>query len=100
MTAENTLTTAGAVLSADALDDTAAPSGRGGRPAIRYLALVALAVVVLFPLYVTIVNSLLKPVQLAQGFHWYPPTPQWSNYSKAWTDGHLGRYLGNSMIVS
>lgn len=96
MTAEATTTAAGAALAAGA------PARRLRRPrvAVRYLVLLALAAVVLFPLYVTIVNSLLRPVELAAGFHWYPPSPQWGNYSKAWTDGHLGRYLGNSAVVA
>jgi sn-glycerol 3-phosphate transport system permease protein len=73
---------------------------RGGRTVVRYVVLTALAALVLFPVYVTVVNSLLKPVDIASGFHWFPRSPQWHNYSDAWSEGHLGRYLGNSAIVS
>jgi sn-glycerol 3-phosphate transport system permease protein len=67
----------------------------------RYLLLVILSVVVLFPIYITVVNSLLSPDQIAHR----PPTlfpthPRWSTYATAWTDGHLGRYLLNSFIVT
>jgi sn-glycerol 3-phosphate transport system permease protein len=67
----------------------------------RYLLLVVLAVVVLFPIYITVVNSLLRPDQIAHR----PPTlfpthPVWSTYATAWTQGHLGRYLANSFIVT
>jgi len=68
---------------------------------VRYLVLTALAVVILFPIYITVVNSLLQPEQIAKR----PPTlfptdPDWSTYSTAWTDGHLGRYLMNSFLVT
>jgi sn-glycerol 3-phosphate transport system permease protein len=57
------------------------------------------AFVILFPLYMAIVNSLLEPSQIA---HQPPPLgplhPQWSSYSRAWTSGHLGIYLRNSGI--
>jgi sn-glycerol 3-phosphate transport system permease protein len=69
------------------------------RLAARYGLLTLGAFVVLFPLYVAIVNSLLEPSQVA---HQPPPLvplhPQWSNYSKAWTSGNLGTYLRNSGI--
>ncbi|MCB0959378.1 MAG: carbohydrate ABC transporter permease [Acidimicrobiales bacterium] len=69
--------------------------------AARYVLLTVLAVIVFFPIYVTIVNSLLTPGQIARR----PPTlfpthPEWSSYSKAWTQGNLGRYLLNSFIVT
>ena len=67
----------------------------------RYLLLILLAVIVVFPIYITVVNSLLRPDQIAAR----PPTlfpthPDWSTYAKAWTDGHLGRYLLNSFVVT
>ena len=65
----------------------------------RYVLLTLGAFVVLFPLYIAIVNSLLEPSQIA---HQPPPLvpihPQWSSYSKAWTSGNLGIYLRNSGI--
>jgi len=80
------------------------PSGPGAsrrrlRLAVRYSLLTLGAFVVLFPLYIAIVNSLLEPSQIAQ----QPPPlvplhPQWSSYSKAWTSGNLGIYLRNSSI--
>ncbi len=70
------------------------------RTLLRYLALVALAVLVLLPVYILVVNSLLRPADLSRGLTWYPSHPQWSNYSTAWSQGHLSRYLANSAIVS
>ena len=67
----------------------------------RYLLLTALALVVLFPIYVTVIGSLLRPEQLTSR----PPTlipnhPQWSSYSEAWSGGHFSTYLRNSAIVT
>ena len=68
---------------------------------LRYLLLTVLAVVVLFPLYMTLVNSLLKPSQIAaRPPTFFPTSPEWSTYSEAWNEGHMGRYLLNSAIVT
>jgi sn-glycerol 3-phosphate transport system permease protein len=68
---------------------------------LRYLLLTVLAVVVLFPLYMTLVNSLLKPSQIAaRPPTFFPTNPEWSTYTEAWNEGHMGRYLLNSAIVT
>ena len=78
--------------------------GRGRRIAgkvARYALLTFLAFVVLFPIYITIVNSLLVPSEItAQPPKFFPTDPQWSSYSKAWEAGHMGEYLKNSFIVT
>jgi ABC-type glycerol-3-phosphate transport system permease component len=67
----------------------------------RYALLTVLAVVVLFPIYITVVNSLLKPQQITQQPpKFFPTDPQWSSYSKAWNAGHFSTYLANSFIVT
>src|ERR1022692_1057685 len=69
------------------------------RLVVRYCLLTLGALVILFPLYIGVVNSLLEPSQIA---HQPPPLvplhPQWSSYSTAWTSGSLGVYLRNSGI--
>ena len=66
-----------------------------------YVALTIGAVVVLAPIYFTIVNSLLPPSQLAhQPPPLFPTNPQWHDYSLAWTSGHLGRYMATSAIMT
>jgi sn-glycerol 3-phosphate transport system permease protein len=87
----------------DVLDDQAQRDRV--RPAIRvaarYAVLTLLALVILFPIYITVVNSLLKPDQIAaRPPSLFPTDPQWSSYSKAWDQGHLGRYLLNSFVVT
>lgn len=67
----------------------------------RYALLSFFAFIVLFPIYITVVNSLLKPDLITSK----PPTlfpthPIWDSYSQAWNAGHLGNYLKNSFIVT
>jgi sn-glycerol 3-phosphate transport system permease protein len=75
--------------------------GSRGRVVLRYGVLTVLAVVVLFPMYITIVNSLLRVDQIiARPPALFPTDPQWSSYSEAWSAGHFGTYLVNSGVVS
>ena len=66
-----------------------------------YTLLTAGAVVVLFPIYVTIVNSLLPPSDLV---HQPPPLiptdPQWHDYSAAWNAGQMSKYVATSAIMT
>lgn len=67
----------------------------------RYALLSVLAIVVLFPVYITVVNSLLTPDGItSRPPSFFPTDPQWDTYSSAWEDGHLGKYLVNSFIVT
>ena len=71
------------------------------RRILRYALLVVVAAVVLFPIVITIVNSLLQPEQIASRPPTLVPThPDWSTYGTAFTDGHLGVYLRNSFLVA
>ena len=57
---------------------------RTGAMVGRYLLLIVLAVIVLFPIYITVVDSLLKPDQVvAKPPILFPVHPQWSSYSTA-----------------
>jgi sn-glycerol 3-phosphate transport system permease protein len=67
----------------------------------RYLLLTVLAALVLFPIYITVVNSLLRPAQIAaRPPTFFPTHALFSSYEKAWVDGHFGRYLVNSAVVT
>ncbi len=71
------------------------------RVTVRYVVLIVLAAIVLFPIYITVVNSLLKPVDIiSRPIKWFPTAPQWGNYADAWSNGHFSRYLINSAIVA
>ena len=67
----------------------------------QYLLLTLLAAIVLFPIYITIVNSLIRPTQItSQPPTLFPTHPHVDSYSTAWEAGHLGLYLKNSAIVT
>jgi sn-glycerol 3-phosphate transport system permease protein len=67
----------------------------------KYALLSVLAIIVLFPIYITVVNSLLTIDQIGSSPPTFFPThPQWHTYSDAWNNGHLGLYLKNSFIVT
>jgi sn-glycerol 3-phosphate transport system permease protein len=67
----------------------------------RYALLSVLAFVVLFPLYITVVNSLLTPEQITrQPPTFFPTEPVWDTYSRAWDQGHFGDYMVNSFVVT
>lgn len=67
----------------------------------RYVLLTVLALIVLFPVYITVVNSLLSPDKIAaKPPTLFPTNPDWSGYGDAWTQGHLSRYLFNSFLVT
>lgn len=67
----------------------------------RYALLSVLGFLVLFPIYITVVNSLLSPERIASRPPTFLPTdPTWGAYSTAWDAGHLGEYLKNSFIMT
>jgi sn-glycerol 3-phosphate transport system permease protein len=66
-----------------------------------YTFLTAAALVVVFPIYITIVNSLLVPDQLVQQPPPLVPThPQWHDYTAAWTTGQISTYMLTSLIMT
>jgi sn-glycerol 3-phosphate transport system permease protein len=71
------------------------------RTAGSYAALTIGAIIVLVPIYFTIVNSLLQPDQLAhQPPALVPSTPQWHDYRTAWDSGQLSKYMTTSAIMT
>jgi sn-glycerol 3-phosphate transport system permease protein len=94
---------------ADVLDAPAttqdAPAPRKPRRGLRtigsYTLLTAGAIIVLFPIYVTIVNSLLPLNQLVhQPPPLFPTHPQWHDYSAAWNGGQMSQYMATSAIMT
>jgi sn-glycerol 3-phosphate transport system permease protein len=67
----------------------------------RYALLTFLAIVILFPIYMTVVNSLLLPSDITRRPpKLFPTDPQWSSYADAWNNGHMSTYMVNSAIVT
>src|SRR5271155_2358755 len=82
-----------------------APAPRRPRRRLRtigtYALLTAGAIVILFPIYVTIVNSLLAPNQLVhQPPPLFPTNPQWHDYGAAWNGGQMSKYVATSAIMT
>jgi sn-glycerol 3-phosphate transport system permease protein len=74
---------------------------RRARLVNRYVLLTLLALVIVFPIYITVVNSLLIPDQIAaKPPRLIPTDPQWGSYSSAWRDGRVSDYLWNSAVVT
>ena len=81
------------------------PARRRPRRRLRtigsYTLLTAAAIVVIFPIYITIVNSLLPPQQLVQQPPpLFPSNPQWHDYNAAWTTGQMSKYVATSAIMT
>lgn len=72
---------------------------RGWRLAGRYTLLSVVAVVVLFPVYTTLIGAL-KPTGKLLNRPLVPDSFTLQAFADAWTDGHLGRFLLNSLVVS
>ncbi|MEM8619786.1 MAG: carbohydrate ABC transporter permease [Actinomycetota bacterium] len=72
---------------------------RGGRKLARYVLLLAVAFIVLFPIYTTVIAALKPGDQVLQD----PLVPgpfTFDVLGDAWTSGRLGRYIFNSLVVA
>lgn len=74
---------------------------RTWKTSLSYAALTTVAAIFVFPVYITVVNSLLQPDQItSRPPKFFPFDPEWSTYRKAFVDGHMGRYMLNSTIMT
>lgn len=88
-------------MSVEAAEIGISRAARIARKAGRYALLTVLAVIVLFPIYISVVNSLLIPADVtSRPPKFFPADPQWGSYRAAWSAGHMGLYLKNSFIVT
>lgn len=71
----------------------------GGRAVGRYVVLFVVAVVVLFPVYATVVGAF-KPMSDILRNRLIPGPITVQTFSDAWRIGRLGRYLFNSTVVA
>ena len=72
---------------------------RGVRRIARYVVLVVVGAFVLFPIYTTVVAAL-KPGNEVLNNPLVPESLTLDVLREAWTTGHLGRYLVNSLVVA
>jgi sn-glycerol 3-phosphate transport system permease protein len=69
--------------------------------ALRYAVLLVAGGIVVFPIYMTVVNSLLRSTAIiAWPPELFPFDPQWDNFKKALDEVPLMRYMLNSLIMS
>ena len=71
----------------------------GWRALGRYGLLVVVSVLVLFPIYTTVIASL-KPGNRVLVRPLLPDGFTLDVLREAWTDGHLARYMVNSIVVT
>lgn len=72
-----------------------------GKKTAWYAGLTALSIVVLFPIYMTIVRALSTPaVYVREGQPLYPVAIQWDVFSRAWDRGDLGEKIIVSAVVT
>ena len=77
------------------------PLGRSAGRVVEILLLCAAALLVVAPIYWTIVTSLRTPAQsFTNPPAWIPSNPQWSNYSKVFSSVPFGSFLLNSFLIT
>jgi len=84
---------------ADPAATMAFDSPRGWRAFGRYVLLAVVTFVVLFPVYTTVIAAF-KPTDRVLLHPLVPDAFTLDVLREAWTEGHLGRYLFNSLVVA
>ena len=80
-----------------AIDETQASWKKG----IWYVSLTLLSIVVLFPIYMTLVRALSTPaVYVREGQPLYPVSVEWNVWSRAWDLGNLDQKMIVSAVVT
>ena len=76
-------------------------AARRARMINRYILLTILAVIAVFPIYITLVNSFLESDRIpARPPALFPWPPVGSGYSLAWNQLNVAEYLKNSVVVT
>ena len=57
------------------------------------------ALLVIFPFLWMVMTSFKTDPEIIYSPWKFPETLQWNNFSRAWTEAHIGRYVQNSLIV-
>ncbi|MET0147359.1 MAG: carbohydrate ABC transporter permease [Ilumatobacteraceae bacterium] len=82
------------------VDDTVTyDTPTGWRRVARYSLLIVVSIIILFPIYTTVVAAL-KPGNKVLVNPLVPDDFTLSVLQEAWTEGHLGRFMINSIIVA
>ncbi|MFI9530266.1 carbohydrate ABC transporter permease [Micromonospora rosaria] len=76
--------------------------GLGGRifNGFSHLFLVVWAVMVIYPLLWVVMSAFKSDAEvIRQPLSLIPEKLNWDNFSRAWVDGHLGSFFGNTLLV-
>lgn len=66
-----------------------------------YVLLTGLSLIILFPVWMTIVRAISEPfIYIEQGQPLYPVSIDWGVFSTAWSDGDLGRSMALTLLVT
>lgn len=68
--------------------------------AIVYITLSVLLIVTLFPIALTVLNSLKPSAEIIQNPLALPSVIRWDNFTRAWSDANFGRTLLNSAVLT
>jgi len=75
--------------------------GRYAGPALRYLLLIPLAILFLFPFYLIVRNALMtQPEITANTWQWWPANPQWDNVNVLFDEAPMATGLRVSAILA
>ena len=70
-------------------------------PTLRYLVLIPLAILFLFPFYLIVRNALMtQPEITGPVWQWWPASPQWSNFDLLFDSAPMSTGLRNSAILA
>ena len=67
---------------------------------VTYLILSAWSVVVLFPIWTMLINSIKPKREIFRSPFWLPSEITWDGYQSAWTAGNFDLYFRNSIFVT
>jgi len=67
---------------------------------IQYFVLIIFLVISLYPIYFSIISSLKSSNEIFLNPFSFPTNPQVSNYINAFTNGNIGMYFKNSLILT
>lgn len=70
------------------------------RALIVSLVLVPVCFVWIYPFLWTVSAALKTNPEIFGGLGLIPQSPQWNNFARAWTEANIGRYFGNTLLIT
>lgn len=73
---------------------------RRTRSVVTTIVLTPIAFLWIYPFLWMISASLKTQQEIFGGLGLIPSSPRWENFSRAWTDAHMGRYFFNTVVIT